>query len=220
MRWRGRSSRALVYNGISHVVMMASPKDLEYFALGFRFPKNYRKPARYLRHGCRSLPVMARKLQIELSSRRFMGLKAARPGGTNGLWRMRNCNASSAVSVSFCRSLNCSTIQVLISPNNPNIPHRLSSILGRYRSPCGAGQTVRPPIQGKLAARCGALSSRASYEMVQKSAMCGVEILLFAVSAATTLAVEVAERCNLTLVGFVNRVGRRFIPIPQRLVHN
>ncbi len=46
------------------------------------------------------------------------------------------------------------------------------------------------------------VSSRASYEMVQKAAMCGVEIL-FAVSAATTLAVEVAERCNLTLVGFL-----------------
>ncbi len=55
------------------------------------------------------------------------------------------------------------------------------------------------------------VSSRASYEMVQKSAMCGVEIL-FAVSAATTLAVEVAERCNLTLVGFVNRVGNGLYP--------
>ncbi|VEA67988.1 formate dehydrogenase accessory protein [Serratia rubidaea] len=45
------------------------------------------------------------------------------------------------------------------------------------------------------------VSSRASYEMVQKTAACGIEIL-FAVSAATSLAVDVAERCNLTLVGF------------------
>jgi FdhD protein len=47
--------------------------------------------------------------------------------------------------------------------------------------------------------------------MVQKSAMCGVEIL-FAVSAATTLAVEVAERCNLTLVGSASREGRHLYP--------
>ncbi len=37
--------------------------------------------------------------------------------------------------------------------------------------------------------------------------------ILFAVSAATALAVEVAERCNLTLVGFAARAGRRFTPI-------
>lgn len=60
------------------------------------------------------------------------------------------------------------------------------------------------------------VSSRASYEMVQKSAMCGVEIL-FAVSAATRLAVEVAERSNLTLVGF-SKPGRATVYThPQQL---
>ena len=61
------------------------------------------------------------------------------------------------------------------------------------------------------------VSSRASYEMVQKSAMCGVEIL-FAVSAATTLAVDVAERCNLTPVGFCKPGRATIYTHPQRLV--
>ena len=46
--------------------------------------------------------------------------------------------------------------------------------------------------------------------------MCGVEIL-FAVSAATRPAVEVAERSNLTLVGF-SKPGRATVYThPQRL---
>ena len=61
------------------------------------------------------------------------------------------------------------------------------------------------------------ITSRASYEMVQKAAMCGVEIL-FAVSAATTLAVEVAERCNLTLVGFCKPGRATVYTHPQRLI--
>jgi FdhD protein len=50
------------------------------------------------------------------------------------------------------------------------------------------------------------VSSRASYEMVYKAAAAGIELLV-AVSAPTTLAVEFAERCGLTLVGFA-RPGR------------
>lgn len=50
------------------------------------------------------------------------------------------------------------------------------------------------------------VTSRASFEMVQKCASAGVEILL-AISAATELAVERAEQTGLTLVGFC-RPGR------------
>jgi FdhD protein len=42
--------------------------------------------------------------------------------------------------------------------------------------------------------------------MVYKAAAAGIEVLM-AVSAPTTLAVEFAERCGLTLVGFA-RPGR------------
>ena len=44
-------------------------------------------------------------------------------------------------------------------------------------------------------------TSRASFEMVQKTANAGVGMLV-AVSAPTGLAVRVAKQCGLTLVGF------------------
>ena len=67
--------------------------------------------------------------------------------------------------------------------------------------------------------RDGALvvSSRASYEMVQKAAMCGVEIL-FAVSAPTALAVRTAERCGMTLAAFARAGGPNVYTHPERLV--
>ena len=64
---------ALVYNGISHVVMMASPKDLEHFAMGFSLSEGIiERPqdiyAMEVVPSCNGLEV-----QVELSSRRFMG---------------------------------------------------------------------------------------------------------------------------------------------------
>ena len=53
------------------------------------------------------------------------------------------------------------------------------------------------------------VTSRASYEMVQKTVSCGIEMLI-AMSAATDLAVQMAEQYNLTLVGFA-REGRATI---------
>ena len=60
---------------------------------------------------------------------------------------------------------------------------------------------------------CGAgfvlISSRASYEMVYKAAAAGMEVLV-AVSAPTTLAIDIAHRSGITLVGFA-RPGRHNI---------
>ena len=69
---------ALVYNGISHVVMMASPKDLEYFALGFSLSEGIIESPRDI-FGMDVVQVCnGLEVQIELSSRRFMGLKERR----------------------------------------------------------------------------------------------------------------------------------------------
>ena len=51
------------------------------------------------------------------------------------------------------------------------------------------------------------ISSRASYEMVSKASRVGMRYLV-AVSAPTTLAIEVAKQIDLTLVGFA-RSGRQ-----------
>ena len=61
-----------------------------------------------------------------------------------------------------------------------------------------------------------AVTSRASFEMVQKTAMAGVP-LLAAVSAPTSFAVATAERARLTLVGFARKDDLVVYCRPERL---
>ncbi|ELY5816665.1 formate dehydrogenase accessory sulfurtransferase FdhD [Cronobacter turicensis] len=231
---------ALVYNGISHVVMMASPKDLEIFALGFSLSEGIVESSHEIYgmdiiHGCNGIEI-----QVELSSRRFMGLKE----------RRRNLAGRTGCGVCGVEQLNdivrplapLPFTQTFALANLDGALRQLASVqpVGELTGCTHAAAWLTP--QGDIAGghedvgrhvaldkllgrrareawQQGAVlvSSRASYEMVQKAATCGVEIL-FAVSAATTLAVEVAERCNLTLVGF-SRPGRATIYThPQRLM--
>jgi FdhD protein len=59
-------------------------------------------------------------------------------------------------------------------------------------------------------------TSRASYEMAMKAAAAGMP-LLAAISAPTALAITVAERANLTLVGFARDDGQAVYSHPRRL---
>lgn len=231
---------ALVYNGISHVVMMASPKDLELFALGFSLSEGIIESSQEIygmdvEKGCNGIEV-----QIELSSRRFMGLKerrramAGRTGcGVCGVEQLNEIGRPVAP-LPFTQTFPLSLLDDALRQLNDFQPvgqltgctHAAAWINADGAVPGGHEDIGRHVALDKLLGRraregwregAAMVSSRASYEMVQKSAMCGVEIL-FAVSAATTLAVEVAERCNLTLVGFAKPGRATVYTHPQRLI--
>ena len=60
------------------------------------------------------------------------------------------------------------------------------------------------------------VTSRASYEMVQKSATVGIA-LLAAISAPTALAIHLAEETRVTLIGFARAEGHVVYANPQRI---
>ncbi|WP_149194073.1 formate dehydrogenase accessory sulfurtransferase FdhD [Luteimonas suaedae] len=61
------------------------------------------------------------------------------------------------------------------------------------------------------------VTSRASYEMAMKAASAGIA-LMAAVSAPTALAISLAERANLTLIGFARTDGHAVYTHPRRLL--
>ena len=73
-------------------------------------------------------------------------------------------------------------------------------------------------VGGRLQERAyiAILSSRLSFEMVQKAAAAGIEVLA-GVSAATTLAARFAEERNITLIGFLRRNRMNIYTHPKRI---
>lgn len=63
------------------------------------------------------------------------------------------------------------------------------------------------------------LTSRLSFEMVQKASRLGVEILCGA-SSPTSLAIELAKTVNLTLIGFLRGTHGNIYTSPERIVTN
>jgi FdhD protein len=91
----------------------------------------------------------------------------------------------------------------------------LSEDVGRHNALDKAIGKVLFSRRTKDAAIC-MLSSRLSYEMVQKAARLGIEVLAGA-SAPTKLAVDLAQSVNLTLVGFLRKDRCNIYSCPERI---
>jgi len=67
------------------------------------------------------------------------------------------------------------------------------------------------------AGKGAALTSRLSLEMVSRCARAGIE-LITAVSAPTSLALDVAGKCNITLCAFVRETRATVFTLPRRVI--
>jgi len=75
-------------------------------------------------------------------------------------------------------------------------------------------------LENKSFKRCGVLlSSRLSLEMAVKAVRSGLEVIA-AVSAPTSLAIDVAERFGVTLCGFVRGERATVFTHPHRIINN
>lgn len=220
---------ALIYNGISHVVMMATPKDLDYFAIGFSLTENIIESVNDIYHIDIIETSQGIEINIELSSRRFAQLKERRRNltgrtgcgicGTEQIERI--CQNIPPLKINdkiklanFRYSLSCLT-QVQLVGQQTGCTHAAIWLDLNGQFLAGFEDIGRHVALDKLLGyrakqlqlnhrdQKGVIlvSSRASYEMIQKAAICGIEIVL-AVSAATSMAVDNAKQNNLTLIGF------------------
>lgn len=218
---------AFEYNGIAHTVMLATPADLADFALGFSLSEGIVAH----RNEVFDLEILESvegvTLQLEVASEAFLRLKERR----RSLAGRTGCGLCGAESLSqVMRDLPPVNSPAKISPatlyaGTHKLPAQqvLQQATGATHAACwvdGAGEIshVREDIGrhnaldktlGALAksgfdAQSGAIliTSRASFEMVQKSAAMGVGVVA-AVSAPTAAAIRLAERLNVTLVGFL-----------------
>jgi len=223
---------ALVYNGISHAVMLATPQDLEDFALGFSLSEGIVDSAAEV-YG---IEVIAQEnglaLQLEVATSCFQRLKEKR----RNLTGRTGCGLCGSESLDHALRLPLNKVKQLTTINQQAIKAALTNIRVQQRLQGLTGAThasawvnaegevllLREDVgrHNALDKLIGAMAkidsqsaqgfilttSRASYEMVQKTVSAGCNILV-AISAPTGLAIRMAEQSNLTLVGFAREQG-------------
>ena len=220
---------AFEFNGISHAVMLATPADLEDFALGFGLAEGIFASAADLydcevRQSAQGLTV-----EMQVSARCFAALKerrrtlVGRTGcgvcGTESLDQVLRPvpliePATQVHATAIARAMReMRDHQVLCQATGAVHAAAWCSIDGAVqiaREDVGRHNALDKLIgalaKSDLQREPGfiAVTSRASVEMVQKAAVAGAP-LLAAVSAPTMLAVETADAAQMALVGLARQ---------------
>jgi FdhD protein len=231
---------ALVFNGISHAVMMASPAYLEDFALGFSLTEGLLTNASEL-YGVEVRPMKdGIELHLEVSAACEWRLKerrrtlAGRTGcglcGTDSLSQVhRELPAVHTFETTANAVLKATTelrqwqpVQQLTGATHAAAWADPSGNILRVKEDVGRhnaldkliGDLVRSQVNPSSGFLC--ITSRASFEMVQKAVAFGAGMLA-AVSAPTALAVEVASSHNLMLAGYVRGTQLVAYSFPERI---
>ena len=231
---------ALLYNGISHVVMMMTPLDLEDFALGFSLSEQILQSPDQLYDAQVVKAERGLELQLRIDGEAFNRLKARR----RNLIGRTGCGLCGAESLEQAL-LPASTVTADCSVSLHHIGQGVTEIgthqtlrastgsahAAAFFTADGSLVAVREDVGrhnaldkliGAMASAgvdpCGyaLVSSRASYEMVAKTAAANIPILA-AVSAPTALAIEYAQASGLTLLGHVQPQRQQIYTHPERL---
>lgn len=232
---------ALVYNGISHAVMLASPADLEDFALGFSLSEGILRDASDLYD--LEVEQIGEGIQVDMSisAECFMRLKQRRRNLTGrtgcGLCGVETLEQAVRHPAPVAGGLQVSAETVHRAMAAMTQAQPLQRITGAVHAaawalPDGSLQLVREDVgrHNALDKLLGAMAadgtdhaagfivitSRASYEIVQKAATRGIA-LVAAISAPTGLAVRIAEEAGVTLLGFTRGQGHVAYSHPARL---
>ena len=232
---------AFTYNRNAHAVMMATPADLEDFAVGFSLaegvitdPGNIEALETIVRDIGIELRMWIRKDLADSYSERRRYLAGPTGCGLCGVESLEEA-ARRAPAVGDGIYLNSSDIGVAIeamqAQQSANRRTRAMHAAGLW-SPTSGLAAVREDVGrhnalDKLAGaaarqsldptkHAAVLTSRVSVEMVQKAATMGTSILI-AISAPTALAIRTARHCGMTLVAVARGEDFEVFTHPHRI---
>jgi FdhD protein len=233
---------ALVYNGRPHVVVMGTPTDLEDLASGFSRTEGIVDESSQIEHIDVVRASHGIELQIQISAEmasrlddRTRGIVSRTGCGLCGIETINDMlhvpaqvGAALSVSADTLRAVSAELSRQQTLNNETSTVHAAG-----WATPDGELHIIREDVgrHNALDKVLGALgrmgmdpstgfvivTSRASYEMVQKAATCGVE-LLAAISRPTGLAIRFAAAADMTLVGLLRGKTANIYCRPERVL--